>query len=533
MKRFKAVGIAWVNMKIERTKNASRNILFGIILKIYQIAVPFLMRTAMIYFMGVQYLGLNSLFTSVLQVLNLAELGVGSAMVYSMYKPIAEDDTKKICALMKLYRLYYRVIGFVIGGVGLVLTPFVPKLISGDVPSGLNIYILYLMNLAATVLSYWLFAYKNSLLQAHQRVDVVSKITLVTNTFQYAIQILILVLSHNYYYYVLAILATQIITNISTAIVVDKMYSRYNPEGNLDKDEIQQINHKIRDLFTSKIGFVVVDSADTIVISAFLGLTALAIYQNYFYILSSVMGFIAVVFTSCTAGIGNSIIVETAEKNYNDLKKFTFLISWISGMCLCCFLNLYQPFMELWVGKDLMLSMGAVVCFCVYFYIQEINKLFNTYKDASGIWHEDRFRPLVVALTNLCLNLLMVNFWGIYGILLSTVFATLFVGMPWLLHNLFTTVFDKKYLSGFLINLGRYVAGVALVGVITYLICNRISFSNLWLTLVIRGLISCLIPNAVFWGLYHRLREFKECVKLVDKMTKRKFRLSGLILGEK
>ena len=98
-------------------------------------------------------------------------------------------------------------------------------------------------------------------------------------------------------------------------------------------------------------------------------------------------------------------------------------------MCLCCFLNLYQPFMELWVGKDLMLSMGAVVCFCVYFYIQEINKLFNTYKDASGIWHEDRFRPLVVALTNLCLNLLMVNFWGIYGILLSTVFATLFVGM--------------------------------------------------------------------------------------------------------
>ena len=222
------------------------------------------------------------------------------------------------------------------------------------------------------------------------------------------------------------------------------------------------------------------------------------------------MGFIAVVFTSCTAGIGNSIIVETAEKNYDDLKKFTFLISWISGMCLCCFLNLYQPFMELWVGKDLMLSMGAVVCFCVYFYIQEINKLFNTYKDASGIWHEDRFRPLVVALTNLCLNLLMVNFWGIYGILLSTVFATLFVGMPWLLHNLFTTVFDKKYL-----------------------ICNRISFSNLWLTLVIRGLISCLIPNAVFWGLYHHLREFKECVKLVDKMTKRKFRLSGLILGEK
>ena len=140
-------------MKIERTKNASRNIVFGGILKIYQIAVPFLMRTAMIYFMGVQYLGLNSLFTSILQVLNLTELGVGSAMVYSMYKPIAEDDTKTICALMRLYRLYYRVIGIVIAVIGGILTPFIPYLVKSDLPAGLNIYILYLFNLAATVLS--------------------------------------------------------------------------------------------------------------------------------------------------------------------------------------------------------------------------------------------------------------------------------------------------------------------------------------------------------------------------------------------
>ena len=116
-------------------------------MKIYQIVIPFLMRTAMIYFMGVQYLGLNSLFTSILQVLNLAELGVGSAMIYSMYKPIAEDDDTAICALMKLYRLYYRVIGMVIAIIGCILTPFVPKLISGDIPKGLNIYILYLLNL--------------------------------------------------------------------------------------------------------------------------------------------------------------------------------------------------------------------------------------------------------------------------------------------------------------------------------------------------------------------------------------------------
>lgn len=133
--------------KIERTKNASRNIVFGVILKAYQIFVPFLMRTAMIYLMGVQYLGLNSLFTSILQVLNLAESGVGSAMVFGMYKPIAEDDNITICALMKLYRNYYRVIGLVIAVVGCALTPFIPNLIKSDIPAGINIYILYLLNL--------------------------------------------------------------------------------------------------------------------------------------------------------------------------------------------------------------------------------------------------------------------------------------------------------------------------------------------------------------------------------------------------
>lgn len=146
-------------MKFDRTKNASRNIFFGLIQRIYQIIVPFIMRTAMIYLLGVEYLGLDSLFTSILSVLNLAELGVGTAMVYNMYRPIAEDDRPTICALMRLYMIYYRIIGGIILVGGLILCPFVPNLISGSIPSELNIYILFLLNLSATVLSYWLFAY--------------------------------------------------------------------------------------------------------------------------------------------------------------------------------------------------------------------------------------------------------------------------------------------------------------------------------------------------------------------------------------
>ena len=366
-------------MKIERTKNATRNIIFGVILKAYQIIVPFLMRTAMIYLMGIQYLGLNSLFTSILQVLNLAELGVGSAMIYSMYKPIAEDDNAMICALMKLYKTYYTVIGWIIAIIGCILTPFVPRLISGDIPSDVNIYVLYIINLGATVLSYWLYAYKNSILQAHQRTDVVSKVTLATSTIQYLLQLFVLWAFKNYYLYVIVMLATQAITNVATAIAADKLYPQFRPKGLVEEKERKAINGRIGDLFTSKIGGIIYDSADTIVISSFLGLTVLAVYQNYFYILNAINSLIVVVFSACTAGIGNSIVVETKEKNYKDLNTFTFIICWGAGFCSVCLLCLYQPFMELWVGEDLMLSFSAVICFVVYFFIRQLNSLFNMY----------------------------------------------------------------------------------------------------------------------------------------------------------
>lgn len=508
-------------MKIERTKNAGRNILFGGLLKLYQIIVPFLIRTAMIYYMGVQYLGLDSLFTSILQVLNLAELGVGSAMVYGMYRPIAEDDTLTICALMKLYRLYYRIIGLVIAAIGIGLTPFIPMLIKSDLPPGLNIYILYLLNLAATVSSYWLFAYKNSLFQAHQRVDVISKINLFTYTLRYFIQFIVILIVKNYYVYVMATLFSQLLTNVITAIAATHEYPDYKPDGILDKEAIQEINGRIRDLFTSKLGVVIIGSSDTVVISAFLGLTVLAVYQNYNYILTAVIGFVTIIFQACTAGIGNSVIVETKEKNYQDLKKFTFIISWIVGFCTCCLLCLYQPFMEIWVGKDLMLNFSAVICFCIYYFVFEINQLLNTYKDASGIWHEDRFRPLVTALSNLGMNLIMVQFWGIYGVLLSTVLSTLLIGMPWLLHNLFTVLFEKKDLPLYLKWLFFYVGVTILCCIITYLICIPIQLGK-WAVLILRGIICFIVPNLIYYLSYRNLPEFKTSLILINKLTKGK-----------
>lgn len=506
-------------MKIERTKNATKNIVFGTILKLYQIIVPFLMRTAMIYLLGVEYLGLNSLFTSILQVLNLVELGVGSAMVYSMYKPIAKDDEVEICALMKLYKIYYRIIGLVIFVLGMILCPFIPHLIKSNVPADMNVYILYILNLLATVFSYWLFAYKNCLLSAHQRTDVTSKITIIINTIMYVAQFLLLFIFRNYYFYVIALLLGQITINITTALVVDKMYPNYQAKGNLPKEEIKEVNKRVKDLFTAKIGGVIVNSVDTIVISAFLGLSTLAVYENYFYILKALIAIVAVIFSSCTAGIGNSIIMESKEKNFRDFNKFTFIIFWLAGLFSCCLIGLYQNFMILWVGKDLLLDFPCVICLVIYFFVYEMNAVLLLYKDAAGIWHKDRFRPLVTALSNLILNLILVNIIGLYGVLLSTVLSSVIIGFPWLVQNLFTEIF-KESPKKYLIKILKYTILTIITCVITYWACNLIN-GNTFITLIIKAIICVIIPNVFYAVTCYRSSEMQEAISLVKKIMKR------------
>ena len=508
-------------MKIERIKNTSRNMVYGAALQILKLVVPFFMRTAMIYLLGVEYLGLNSLFTSVLSVLNLAELGVGSAMVYSMYQPIAEDDTEKLCALMLLYKIYYRVIGIVIFLIGMLLLPFIPQLIDGGVPADMNVYVLYLLNLFATVFSYWLFAYKGSILQAQQRNDVVSKVTLATDSVKYLLQLLVLAITKNYYLYVIVILLTQILNNISAAFCAEKMYPQYRAQGELPKRERRIIHRRIRDLFTAKLGTVIVYSSDTIVISAFLGLRVLAVYQNYYYLFTAVTAMITILYTSVRAGLGNSIIVDDREKVFADFKKFLLIIVWIAGFCSTCFLCLYQPFMELWVGRDLLLEFGVVVCLVVYFFVHCLNTFLNSYKDASGIWHEDRFRPLVEAMTNLLLNILLVQVIGLYGIVLSTVFSMLLVA-PWLIHNLFQLIFGRKHIREFLMRLGYYVLATFLAAFLTYWVSSFVT-GNLICVVIVRLMVCVLFTNLLLWSFYFKIPEFKQCVILADNMTKQRF----------
>ena len=178
---------------------------------------------------------------------------------------------------------------------------------------------------------------------------------------------------------------------------------------------------------------------------------------------------------------------------------------------------MFQPFVEIWVGTELMLPYSAVICFVIYFFVFEVNQLLNTYKDAAGIWHEDRFRPLVTAVANLGMNLVMVQFWGLYGIILSTVLSMVCVGMPWLFHNLFTTVFDMKYLKPYLKKLAVYICICLTACMITTVICTAIHVTP-WVALIVNFGICCILPNALFLVVYYKTPEFKRALYLLNNM---------------
>ena len=498
-------------MKIERTKNAARNIAFDGMLKTLNMVLPFLTRTVMLHYLGVQYLGLNGMFRSLFAFLNLAELGVGSAMVFSMYKPIAEDNTEEICALMRLYRTFYRAIGLFIAVMGLALTPFLRRLILGDIPAGMNLYILYFMNLGYTVLSYWLFAYKRCLLDAHQRGDIGSKVGLCVQIVEYTLKYVTLIVFRNYYLYLTIQLLSQVAVNVFTAVQVTKRYPQYSARGRLPREKVLDIFRRVRDLFTSKFSYVVFNYADTLVITAFMGLAALAIYQNYYFILTSLRTFLDVIIAACIAGVGNSLVTESEEKNYRDLSRFTMLFGWVMGVSSAMLLCLIQPFMQIWMGEENLLAFRYVICFAVYFYTMGMNKIINMFKDAAGIWRRDRFRPLVAAMVNLGLNLATVRRLGLYGVLLSSVVSIVLVQIPWLFHNLFQEVFPHRYMWQYV----RLFCGLATVALAacagSCLVCAALRL-NVWLALFCNAFVSFVIPNAVFFAVYGRNPSFRESV---------------------
>ncbi|MBO5413595.1 MAG: polysaccharide biosynthesis protein [Clostridia bacterium] len=504
-------------MIVNKVQNIKRNIIFGIINKIIMMLCPFAIRTIIIWKLGVEYVGLSSLFTSILQILSLAELGFGTAIVYSMYKPLAENDTKLISALLNLYRKVYRIIGLVILSIGIMLMPFLKFLIWGNYPSDINIYILFIIYLINTVLSYFLFAYKQSLLLANQRNDVESNITSISYLIMYILQIVAIIFTKNYYCYIIFLPFCTIAINLIRNEYIKKKYPKYICSGELPIDVKKDMKKRIFGLMLSRICQVCRNSFDSIVISMALGLTILGKYQNYYYIINTIAGFLTIITTSIVAGIGNNIVTKTKEENYEEFKLFQFGYNWIASWCTVCLLCLYQPFMEIWVGKNNLMPFWLVMLMCIYFYVLRVGDVVAVYKEATGIYWEDRYRPVLESIVNLVLNFALVYTLGVYGVVLSTIISILFINIPWaaiVLHKTYFRISSIKYFS----NVGINILILIFISIVTYKICLLFNGNNLYINLIIRGVICIFIPNVILVLVNYKNHNLRKSLKFIKRM---------------
>lgn len=512
-----------------KTTLAIKGIFAGSVNRAISLLLPFVGRTVLIYTIGAQYLGLNSVFTSILSILSFAELGFGNVMVYSMYKPIAEHNEEKVKALLNLYRQLYRFIGLIVMVIGLAIMPFIRYLIKGDYPADVNLYLLYIIYLFNSVVSYWLFTYKSSLLEAHQMYYAGHNISTIITLLTYTCQILALLFFKNYYVYIIFVPMATIATNIGVAITTRRYYPNIKAEGTVDQETKRSIRRNVLAGIGHKLGPSATTSVDNLVVSSLSGLTLAAVYSNYNFILTTVTGFVSLVFSSFIAGIGNSLIVESKEKNYEDFKFFTFINNILTGWSAICILCLSQPFMYLWIGKskgaEYMYSSVTLIILVFMYYAQQIRTIVQSYKTAAGMWYIDRYKPYVAAILNAILDIVLFKAIGINGVLLSTIFARVVVGLPWETHAMFKEYF-KQPKWPYYKSLLKYLLISVIIGTICYFVCNLIPYANIW-WLILRTVVCVLLVSAFYIVAYWKNAYVKRSIEKISMLLKNKRKMTS------
>ena len=436
-------------MKLDFAKNTKRNILASMLNKCVGLLLPFINRTLFLWLLGPAYLGLNGLFSSILGVLMLAELGFGTAVVCSMYKPVADDDRELLCAYLGFYRTVYRWVGTVIFVGGLALLPFLDQLVHGSVPPDIDLHVLYVIHLVNTAASYFLFAYRGVVLGAHHRNDVITNIRSAVSVAQYVAVFLILLVTRNYYHYVIATVVFTVAQNILLVTASRKLFPDIEPRGTLPPEMRRRVVSDVKSIFMHKVGGVITHSTDNLVISAFLGLVAVAAYGNYYYVVTSVGTLVAIVYASMTGGFGNKIYTESKEENFRLLMRMNRLCMSVVIFCAAMMTALYQPFISVWVKDDPALVRHALtpVLMVLYFYVMESRQVLMSFKSAASLWSQDRWKPIVAGAVNLGTNILFVVFlpdaYKLDGVIFSTIIGFAFIQIPWESHVMFTAFFSR------------------------------------------------------------------------------------------
>lgn len=507
-------------LEFDRVHDTKRNIVWGLASKAALVLCPFLTRTALIYALGASYLGISALYVSVLNVLSLAELGFSSAVVFGMYKPVAEGDVRQVAAYLNYYRSVYRRVGLVILLMGLTVMPALHLLVKGEWPSDVNLYVGFAIYLANTVIGYFLYAYKRSLLDAYQRNDLVSKVNMAVAVAQCALQVALLLLSFNFYIYALVLPVITLASNM----LVERAVRAFLPEFSepalrrcqLGDEARRDVRKRVAGLVLHQVCWTCRSSFDSIFVSAFLGLSVLASYDNYYAVMAGLHALLGTVCTSMTAAVGNSVAVESREKNADDMRQFVFMYMLPSVVAASCLLACYQPFMSLWVGAELMQPFEVPLLMTAYFYLLTMGDIRHVYVNATGIWWEQRWRALAEAAANLVLDCVLVQVLGVAGVIIGTLVTLLVVNFLYGSHLAFKYYFGMKGAWLYYRDHFAYLTLGAAVCATTYLVCGLVPDGNA-MVLAVKALVAAGCSSALLFAVFFRSQRFKRALSYIRR----------------
>ena len=420
---------------ISRTRKSLRNTVFGMVGLFCSLVVSFATKSVFVRLLGAEYNGVNGLFTNILQVLNLAELGFTTSISYALYKPLKEKDEHTTAALMSYFAKVYRVIALVVAMMGLCCIPFLQYLIAEDI-SELSFSLnelrgYFAMYLASTVCSF-LLAYKRTIITADQNNYLVTNVDNICNIVLNIVQLILLLVYKNFYAYLATMIARTIINNLILHLIASKRYPYlhlYRKEK-LTKTEKNAIFKNVRAAFLHRIGNVAIFSTTSIIISAFVSLIDAGKYSNYIMIVTNVNNFINIIFTAVTASIGNLCVDESEDRQYAVFKKIQYLALFSGVFSYICFVSLFNPFIVIWVGEDMVMSMWVVFAVSLNAMVGYLRKAVNTFKDAKGMFRNDWYKPLLEAGVGIGLAIGLSYVWGTFGVVLGYTLSTIFIAIP-------------------------------------------------------------------------------------------------------
>ena len=490
-----------------RLKNSMRDSIVAILFNFITIALGLISQAVFIRTLGIEYNGIKGLFSNIFSMLAIAELGFGSAIIYNLYKPISDNDKEKIKSLINYYKNVYRIVALVIFVLGLLIIPFL-NVIVGNTSIKESIYLIYLLYLFETIISY-LLTYKRSIAEASQEKYLINCVNIIYLIVVNFIQILIILLTKNFILYLLVKIFLKILENLTINYVIDRRFTYLKDKKYqvLDSNIKKEIHINVKGLLFHKIGSFIVMGTDNILISIFLGITQVGLYSNYYTIINYVNILFGQIFSTVTPSIGN-LLIEDKKRSYQIYKNMLLLNSWVYCFCSISIYCLMEPFITIWIGKQFVLPKLVLIVMCLNCYIQGMRKTNCSFKDAAGIFYEDRFVPLLESIVNIVASIILVKFLGLAGIIIGTILSSLVLYVFSFPKYMYKKVFNKGYLEFYKIHI-YYLIITLFTCIITGLCVSYIKITNVFISLILNGLICLIIPNLIYFMIFRNKEEFK------------------------